>query len=335
MVTREGSPVAVHHEWGTLKEAIVGIGESMIVPPWSEEYAYLDSKSQDFVRQYQGRRMAEADPAGYDKMLRQMDHFVAVLESRGVIVHRPRPATPHELDYLSEIGQGICQLFTRDPVLVIGDRVIETALREPVRRRERFGIRDVLVQQLQARPHQYLSMLEPEPRISATDYGRGPFLEGGDVLLNGDEIYVGQSGHASNMAGVTWLQQLLGEQYRVTTIDINPVLEHLDCILSLPKPGLAVICREAVIGDLPASLNDWEFIDVSLEEARSLAVNGLILDENSYLCSAEHPRLADELSNRGLEVITVPFDAVTRWSGSMRCAHHPLVRESQQAPRRT
>ena len=38
----------------------------------------------------------------------------------------------------------------------------------------------------------------------------GPFLEGGDTLLNGYEIYVGMSGCASDMAGIDWLQALLG-----------------------------------------------------------------------------------------------------------------------------
>jgi N-dimethylarginine dimethylaminohydrolase len=38
----------------------------------------------------------------------------------------------------------------------------------------------------------------------------GPFLEGGDTLLNGHEIYVGMSGCASDMAGIDWLQALLG-----------------------------------------------------------------------------------------------------------------------------
>ena len=43
----------------------------------------------------------------------------------------------------------------------------------------------------------------------------GPFLEGGDTLLNGYEIYVGISGCASDLAGADWLQALLGGRYRV------------------------------------------------------------------------------------------------------------------------
>jgi glycine amidinotransferase len=320
--------VKVHHEWGVLKEAIVGIGETMIIPRWSEEYEYLADQSQSFVRTHQEQRLADADPEGFALMLEQLESFVDILQRRGVTVHRPRPASKSELNYLSEIGRGICQLFPRDPVLVIGDTVIETALREPVRRRERFSIRDALAPNLEKRDYRYVSMPEPEPPKSATDYGPGPFLEGGDVVLNGYEIYVGLSGHASNRAGLNWLRRFLGGQYRVTPIGINPALEHLDCVLSLPKPGLAVICREAIVGDLPDSLRGWDVIEVSIEEAKALAANGLILDKNTYICGDNQPRLAEALTKHGLEVITVAFDAVTRWSGGMRCAHHPLVRES-------
>ena len=320
--------VKVHHEWGALKEAIVGIGETMIIPRWSEEYEYLAEQSQSFVRAHQEQPLADADPEGFELMLEQLESFVDILQQRGVTVHRPRSVSESELNYMTEIGRGICQLFPRDPILVIDDTVIETALREPVRRRERFSIRDTLVPNLKEGDHKYVSMPEPEPPGSATDCGRGPFLEGGDVVLNGYEVYVGLSGHASNLAGVTWLRQFLGEQYRVTPVGINPALEHLDCVLSLPKPGLAVICREAIVGDLPDSLRDWDVIEVSIEEAKALAVNGLILDKNTYICGDNQPRLAEALTKHGLEVITLAFDAVTRWSGGMRCAHHPLVRES-------
>ena len=305
--------VKVHHEWGALKEAIVGIGETMIIPRWSDAYAYLAEESQTFVRANQERWLAQADPEGTARMVEQMETFVDLLKARGVRVHRPRPASENELNYLAEIGQGMCQLFTR----------------EPVRRRERFSIRDTLNLCLQGRDHHYTRMPEPEPPRSTTERGPGPFLEGGDVILNGHDIYVGLSGHASNMAGVDWLQRFLGAEYRLTPVRINPAVEHLDCVLSLPKPGLAIICREAMVDGLPASLRGWDLIEISLEEAKALAVNGLILDEKTYICGDDQPRLADELSRQGLEVITVAFDAVTRWSGGMRCSHHPLVRESE------
>ena len=57
----------------------------------------------------------------------------------------------------------------------------------------------------------------------------GPFLEGGDTLLNGSEIYVGISGCASDLAGVDWLQALLGDDYRVIAVAMKSNVLHLDC----------------------------------------------------------------------------------------------------------
>ena len=35
-----------------------------------------------------------------------------------------------------------------------------------------------------------------------------------------------------------------------------------------------------------------------------------------------------ELRTRGIDVIPLPFDGPIKLGGSMRCAHHPLLRES-------
>ena len=96
----------------------------------------------------------------------------------------------------------------------------------------------------------------------------GPFLEGGDTLLNGYEVYVGMSGCASDMAGIDWLQALLGDNYRVIPVAMRSNVLHLDCALALIKPGLLVWCPEKLIDGLPTSLRDWDAIAVSKRRGR-------------------------------------------------------------------
>ncbi|MBW2000128.1 MAG: hypothetical protein JRJ29_19470 [Deltaproteobacteria bacterium] len=36
--------------------------------------------------------------------------------------------------------------------------------------------------------------------------------------------------------------------------------------------------------------------------------------------------LKEELRKRGMEVISVPFDAITQMGGGFRCSHHPIRR---------
>lgn len=320
--------IKVHHEWGTLKEAVVGTAVSLRVPNWSDEYEFLTPEIQQFVKDNQAKLMKEAAPDWYDQSVSQMDSLVALLEARGVIVHRAKPLTADEEDFLRQYKAGIQQCFTRDPILVIGNNVIETSLREFERRKERFGIRRAIEQRLVSSNANWVSMPQAAP-VREVGYGPGPFLEGGDVLLVGRDIYAGYSGHASNLAGIQWLQRFLGPEYRVHPIRLNRGFLHLDVVLSLPRPGLAIVCRDAFMDGLPDFLDGWDLIDVSVEDTVRLACNGLVLDQETYLYASEHERLGDELTKHGQQVITVLYDTISQWGGSFRCSHHPLVRESE------
>jgi N-dimethylarginine dimethylaminohydrolase len=159
----------------------------------------------------------------------------------------------------------------------------------------------------------------------------GPFLEGGDTLLNGYEVYVGISGCASDLAGADWLQALLGDKYRVIPVAMKSNVLHLDCCLALIKPGLLVYCPEKLIDGLPMSVRGWDKIEVSVDEANRLATNGLILEEGRMIVDSDNARVIGELRGRGVDVIPLPFDGPIKGGGGMRCAHHPLLRESTLA----
>ena len=320
--------ISVHHEWGALKEAVVGTAVSLRVPNWSDEYEFLTPEVQRFVKDNQGKLLKEADPELYEKSISQMDDFVALLESRGVVVHRAKPLTPDEEEFLRAYKAGIQQCFTRDPILVIGNNVIETSMREFERRKERFGIRRAIQDRLIEGNANWVSMPQAAPVRGAKGYGPGPFLEGGDVLLVGRDIYAGYSGHGSNLAGIEWLQRFLGPEYRVHPIRLKRGFLHLDVVLSLPRPGLAIVCREAFMDGLPGFLDGWDLIDVSVEDSTRLACNGLVLDQETFLYAEEHEWLAEELTKHGQKVATLRYDVVSMWGGSFRCSHHPLVRES-------
>ena len=65
----EGStagPIGVRHEWGALRETIVGIGDGITVPTWTDEYTFLTPAAQALIKANQGRPLKEVDPAGYE-----------------------------------------------------------------------------------------------------------------------------------------------------------------------------------------------------------------------------------------------------------------------------
>lgn len=313
----------VHHEWGKLREVVIGISPAEDFVVFHEDSMRWQTPAEAaFSRKHVGRRLIDIEPEWAKLMERQVDALAEFVARQGVTVHRPERLTGIHKTFLAPNGDGM-QLFPRDGMIAVGNHVIEASLRLLCRQRERYGLRPLL--QLAVTRHGARWSSVPLGSPNCVD---GPFLEGGDTLLNGREVYVGMSGCASDMAGIDWLQALLGPQYRVIPVALKSNVLHLDCAMALVKPGLVVYCPEKLIDGLPKTLRDWEAITVSVEEATRLATNGLILEEGRMIVDADNKRVIDELRKRRMDVIPLPFDGPIRVGGGMRCAHHPLWRES-------
>jgi glycine amidinotransferase len=312
----------VHHEWGKLREVVIGIAPAEDFVVFHEEsMRWQVPPEDDFSRKHAGQRLIELDPDWAHRMEQQVDALAELVAREGVTVHRPERLRGIERTFLAPHGEGT-QLFPRDPMIVVGEHVIDSSLRLLCRQRERYGLRSH-IQRLVTQGGRWSSVPLGSP--GCVD---GPFLEGGDTLLNSYEVYVGMSGCASDMAGIDWLQALLGARYRVIPVALRSNVLHLDCALALVKPGLLIWCPEKLIDGLPRSLRDWDAITVSKDQANKLATNGLILEEGRMIVDADNARVIDELRKRKVEVIPLPFDGPIRVGGGLRCAHHPLWRES-------
>jgi N-dimethylarginine dimethylaminohydrolase len=311
-----------HHEWGKLREVVIGISPADdFVVFYEESQRWLTPEGDRFCRAHKGQRLLDVDPERARLMERQVDALADLVARQGVTVHRPQRLEGEERTFMAPNGEG-AQLFSRDAMIVIGEHVIDGSLRLACRQRERFGLRAVIQQ-----------MVQRGARWSSVPFGSpacvdGPFLEGGDTLLNGREVYVGMSGCASDMAGIDWLQGLLGERYRVVPVAMKSNVLHLDCCLSLVKPGLLIWCPEKFVDGLPVSLRDWDKIAVSIDEANLLATNALVLEPGHAIVDADNARVIGELRRRKVEVIPIPFEAPISTGGGLRCAHHPLLRDS-------
>lgn len=312
----------VHHEWGKLREVVIGISPAEdFVVFYEDSQRWLVPPGDAFSRQHAGRRLIDIDAEWAKRIERQVDALAELVAREGVTVHRPELLRGDERTFLAPNGEG-AQLFPRDGMIVIGRHVIDASLRLKCRQRERFGLRPIIQKAMQTHGARWSSVPLGSP--GCVD---GPFLEGGDTLLNGHEIYVGISGCASDLAGVDWLQALLGSIYRVIPVAMKSNVLHLDCALALIKPGLLVWCPEKFIDGLPMSLRDWDAIVVSKDEANLLATNGLVLEEGRVIIDADNARVIEELRKRKVDVIPLPFDGPISTGGGLRCAHHPLLRE--------
>ena len=158
-----------------------------------------------------------------------------------------------------------------------------------------------------------------------------PVLEGGDVIVLGKKIFVGTSANSttgSSERGYLWLKNYLEPQgYDVERVRLPEDILHLDVALSVPKPGLIIVCPEAFVDGIPSYFKDWKRIEVTKDETRYLATNGLPLDQKNYIMGVNghfnDKRISKELKANGIKVYKVFFESHTKLGGSIRCSTMP------------
>ncbi len=321
--------IFVSSEWGELKECIYGATHQHIFSKWNAD---TDLRPVGYFRQLwmdnQGRNLKDVAPEYFEKWKGQIDGAVSLLESLGVKVHRGVPISDANMHYPDGENWGSPTGWHRDGFATIGNNVIELAPRSMFHRRQRFATRHILVQTMD-RGARYFAQPDCGADESVDLPGWG-YLEGGDVFVLEKKILVGHSGHCSNAEGARWLQHMLGSEYDVELVDLDPsCFQHLDCVLCTPREGIAIACKDAFINGLPDYINDWDIIDVSKEYCNdALGTNHLVVNDRTIIVPSEdeHDALSNELEKRNFEVIRIPYGEVYRCGGSFRCAHQPLIR---------
>ena len=328
-----GSGVVCHHEWGTLKKAIVGISpiQDFVIPVWYDGLDFMPPRFMALSKEHGGQKLCTVDPSFAQALQDEVDHFAGLLTTYGVEVLRPTPLQPPESTYLTPHAEG-AQIFPRDDILVIGEQVIELNLKIQWRRREKFGLRHALATSGAASWTAMPMASPPSSRGGEDENPANRFLSGGDVLLNGYEVYAGNSGLASNRNGIAWLQNQLGSQYTVHEIPIHREALHLDVCMMLVGPKTGLICRPWVhLDPLPPSLEAFDWIEVTEDEAALLGTNVCVLKEGTVMMSDQQWDVGERLKaklEKNLDLLWIDYSNVIELGGGLRCCHHPLVRES-------
>jgi len=326
--------IGVHNEWGKLREVIVGVltDDALIPTPTHFCYEYMGQATLELLQKHQGKPLKDVAPEALEGTARQLEGLVQAYEKAGVQVRRARPWTAEEQQFLAYLAVGGFPVYVRDPILVVGKHVIELAVKTPFRRREVFAIRELLQRRVAEDPQaRYVSMPQPLPvKPTPKSDGPGPFLEGGDIFVMGKDLLVGNSGLASDKAGIEWLQRYLGpEGYQVHEVPLTEHWLHLDCIFAVVRRGLCICDTSGLKDGLPAPVKDWEVIKATPEEAHALGCNTVCLEENTVLIAEEHTRLIKELEKRKANVVSgFRMDIASHWGGGVRCASHPLFRDA-------
>ncbi|MET9486251.1 amidinotransferase [Nocardia sp. NPDC006630] len=322
-----GGSVRVDSEFATLRTVVVA--QSQVRAP--DDVAALGhtppvpASARGEIRSIAGKDFGEVFPREQAAWEAERENLAAVLGRYGVEVLRPRLLT--EAEKAAGGSTGYANFFVRDPWFTVGEHVIEGGLQFPHRRHEVLTSRELLVERVMPSAAAYVALPSPAVPEAGEKNGAGPFLEGGDVLVLGKHVFVGESGMATNPAGREWLAKYLRPQgFTVTVVPMPPHVLHLDCALGLVREGLLITCPDRLPAGLPAPLRDWEQIEVTEEEAAAMATNGLPIDSSTYLTDPEFERVGSALQARGITVEYLDFTVSRSFGGAFRCSTQPLLR---------
>ncbi|MFY0599283.1 MAG: amidinotransferase [Cyclobacteriaceae bacterium] len=299
----------VQNETSSLEAVVLGIADrSGGIPDVLDAY---DPKSVEHIKA--GTYPTESD------MKVEMDAFCSVFKKYGVEVYRPETLVDCN------------QIFSRDIAFVIDDYLIESNIL-PSREQE-LGAIDYLV-----------SQMDPSKVIRLKD---DVHIEGGDVMLLGDYIFVGTyRGNdypdfitaRTNQAGVKFLEDFFPNK-KVVSFNLkksNTVAKenalHLDCCFQPVGKNKAIIHREGFLEE-----SEYQFIvdffgkenlfHIDKEEMYHMNSNVFSIAPDVVVSERNFTRLNQWLRSQGITVEEIPYAEIAKQEGLLRCSTLPLRRK--------
>lgn len=298
----------VKDETSRLEAVVLGIADSSGgVPKVSEAY---DPKSVEHIKA--GTYPNESD------MIAEMDAFDKVFKKYGVEVYRP------------EILQACNQIFSRDIAFVIDDYLIESNIL-PSRENELQAI-DYLVKDM-----------DPDKVIRLKD---DVHIEGGDVMLWGDYIFVGTYRGAdypdyitarTNQPGVDFLtaffphKKVVSFDLRKSNTDARNNALHLDCCFQPVGRDKGIIHRDGFLVEseyrfLVDLFGKENLFHIDKEEMYYMNSNVFSISPEVVVSEQNFTRLNTWLREQGLTVEEIPYAEIAKQEGLLRCSTLPLRR---------
>lgn len=232
-----------------------------------------------------------------DLAIKQHKHFVSALESHGVdvILLPPDKKFPD-------------QVFTRDIGFTIGDTIYVTEIQTYHRQNEETLLKQRL--DLENIPFQQLI---------------GCNIEGGDVIIDRETVYVGISTR-TDMQAVNHLQEIL-PHHEVIPVPFNDEFLHLDYVFNILSSKEALICSSEVKSEQVKLLKSrYDLIEMTKEELLTHSANVLSIGNNKVFSMPINKNVNKKLLSRGYKVVEVDISEITKSGGAFRCCTLPISR---------
>lgn len=300
----------IQSETARLREVVLGLPYSNGPVPKLEET--FDSKSYESV--LHGIYPAEED------IIHEMDAFLAVLLKYGVKVYRP------------ELVENCNQVFSRDVGFVIDDKIIVSNVIPD--RQEEIDAYEKIYSQIHYK-HIY--------NLPETVH-----VEGGDVVLYNNTIFVGQYDFPdyrqvktarTNRLAIDFLRMIFPKKeiipLNLRKSDTDPLegILHLDCTFMPVGRDKAIIYKNGFMNPRDADhlverFGPENVFLLTQEEMYYMNSNVFSISEDVVVTEEHFTRLNKHLREVwGMTVETVPYREISKMGGLLRCSTLPLRRD--------
>ncbi|WP_342526280.1 dimethylarginine dimethylaminohydrolase family protein [Chryseomicrobium sp. FSL W7-1435] len=237
------------------------------------------------------------DNIDVERALAQHKAFTNALNDNGmeVVSLNARPEFPE-------------QVFTRDIGFTIGTRVFISEMASPIRQGEEKILREWVG-----------SNGIPYQKMTAGS------IEGGDVVVDGNKVFVGVS-HRTNHEAIDFLEKQLPAN-EIIRVPFDASCLHLDCVFTILSPTHALVYPEALSKDTLRMLGEhYTLMEVEKDEQFAMGTNVLAIGNNKIISLPQNTSVNKILRENNFEVIEIDLSEIIKSGGSFRCCTMPLTR---------
>jgi N-dimethylarginine dimethylaminohydrolase len=164
-----------------------------------------------------------------------------------------------------------------------------------------------------------------------------PVFDAANILRSNNDILYLVS-NTGNKLGGKWLQNLLGDQYKVHILENMYSYSHLDSTIALLREGLCLLNPERVNeNNIPEILKSWDkiwsppMVDISYHKVERASVwvgiNLLSIDENTVIVDNRQTELIKELKKYNIDALDCKLRHSRTLGGSFHCVTADMIRD--------
>lgn len=288
--------VNITSEYGELKSVIINDASSMV--SFGHELDVIKNKYASTCEK-KGKYRSKSEIWDKAKLQRQVLVFHNVLKEKGVKLIKSK-----------NIKDAWLQVFTRDIGFVVGDTFYIGTMRDRIRSLEQEGMNHL--------KKSFLKVVKLNV----------PHIEGGDVFVHNDKVFVGLGQH-STLAAFEELKLHIEKQgFKCYSIKYNPNIMHLDCGFNIINKNKAFLSTDVISKEGVEILEKhFDIIKLTKKELMSLASNYIIISPHEAVVDIRNKRISSILSKEGYVITELEYTELTKLKGSFRCTACPVYRE--------